>query len=210
MLNTIIMQNQRKTFGRNGVIALVLALILGGGVYTASHGPDQMLHLSRTIPTELSPERLTRNISATSRWPQWFYSLSEVTGELKKGSVLLLKIDPQKGLHKKFELKARVEEYEENDQKHILQLKIIQDSSERLTRLFDDLDWKIEILPHGTGSLIQGTVTAHTCHWKSRLFGQFAEKILLNQIFYPNLIQLSELRQPFSLDPAPHLPPSSI
>ncbi len=186
-------------------------------VYLAS-GPDRDLHFSREIPSQLEPARIDRNFSAMTRWPQWFFSLSEVQvlnsenvadktlpQVLKPGETLQLDIDPHKGKSKRFQIRAEVTKYSPGQS---LSLKILQDSSHRLTRLFDQIEWTLEIKPHGHGSLLRGTATAHTSHWRSRLLGYFAEKIIMNQIFYPDLIKLSELRQPFS-DLSPRVVPGS-
>ena len=165
-----------------------------------SQGPDINLSLTRQIPSDLDPARLERNISAVTRWPQWFYSLDTVklldSSTLKSGAHLELQIDSKKGKWKRFSLKAKVLEYTPGQ---ILRLQILDDSSKRLTRLFDSLEWTIELQPKAQGSWVKGTVSAHTRHWRSRFFGQVAEKILLNQVFYPNLVKLSELRQPFTV-----------
>jgi hypothetical protein len=132
----------------------------------------------------------------------------EPISPLQTGDILTLKIDPHKGKRKQFQLTAQVLNYVPD---RLVSLKITQDSSGRLTQLFDEVEWKIEIMPQSqdaSRSIIEGTVTAHTRHWRARFFGRIAEKILMNQIFYPNLIQLSEMRQPFSVDPAPHMPPT--
>ncbi len=165
-----------------------------------SKTPDFELQFTRVVPSTLPPERLERHISAISRWPQWFYSLTEVqmlppTSNLQKGSELLLKMKSRRG--DAFDLTARVAEYDPARQ---IKLDIIQDSSGRLTHAFDQLEWTIELQSHSQGSQIRGSARAHTCHWRTRLFGRMAEKILMHQIFYPNLEKLSELRQPFSLE----------
>lgn len=166
-------------------------------------GPNQELHFTREVKSKLDPTRLDRNLSSTTRWPQWFYSLSEVQSpgaplpKVEKGSILELQMDPKKGQSKKFKLTAEVTEYRPGE---LIQLKILDDSTGKLTRLFDTLEWKVEFLPNDQGSLIRGTAKAHTRHWRSRFFGRIAERILMNQVFYPNLIKLSELRQPFSVE----------
>jgi hypothetical protein len=182
-------------------------------------GPDFDIHFSRTVPSTLDADRIDRNISSTSRWTQWFYSLSEVSVKntdsslpptnFKEGSIVELKMNPRKGQHKKFQLKALVTEYTPGKK---LSLRLLEDSSNRLTQIFDRLEWKIEILPPAPGakmskkmgsqpqaSIIQGTAIAHTQHWRARLFGRLAEKILMNQVFLPNLVKLAELKQPFSV-----------
>jgi hypothetical protein len=180
-----------------------------------SRGPDFDLQFTREVPSSLDPNRIDRNLSSVSRWPQWFFSTAEVSLSqdqqaspnwlVKTGSQVQIKIDPKKGQRKKFEILGEVTEYEPSRK---LQLRIKDDSSGRLNKLFDDIYWNIEIRPrpasnsgkNSEGSLIKATITAHTKHWRSRLFGRLAEKILLNQIFYPNVLKLAELKQPFSVD----------
>ena len=186
----------------------VLALTLG--VLVLASGPDQTLDFDRVIPSSLAPERLGRYLATPTRWPRWFFTLSEVQNlnastDVQVGFRFVLKMDPRKGERRKFDLKVEVVRYEPNRR---LELRILEDSSGRLTRMFDSLLWTIEIEPLPTGSLLHGHSQVHTRSWKGRVFGQIARKILLNQTFYPNLMQLSELHQPFSLD-VPELPRSA-
>jgi hypothetical protein len=162
------------------------------------------LSFTRIVPSNLEPSRLERNISAPSRWPQWFHTLDAVKGPpFQVGSQVTLLIDPNKGSHKKFELVVQVIEHIPNSK---LVLRVINDSTGRLTRLFDRLDWIVELEPHGQGTLIKGTASAHTRSWRSRLIGRVAGKILLNQVYYPNIMKLAGLKQPFSTE----IPPQKL
>ncbi len=216
------MQNLKKP--RRAASLLVLGLVgsfFGSAGLFLSQGPDFDLVLDRRIPSKLSAEHLDRNLSSPSRWTQWFHSLSQVIGPntVEKGAQFTLKIDPKKGKRKQFDLQARVIDFIPG---RLLRLEITQDSSGRLTHLFDHLEWKIEIEPVESNrplrvrsgpppqSMIRGLGVAHTHHWRARLFGRLAEKIVMNQVFYPNLIQLADLQQPFAIDEAPHLPAGSL
>lgn len=188
------------------IAAIISAILLVDLIWTGI-GNNQTLQLVREIPSKLNSERLDRNISSLSRWPQWFYSLTEAKmvsphSKLKKGSQVQFQMDPKKGEKKKFILFAEVEEYKPGQ---ILKLKITDDSSGRLTRIFDWIEWTIQFDSTPEGTVIRGIATAHTKHWRSRLLGHIAEKILMNQIFYPNLLKLSELRWPFSVE-VPQIP----
>jgi hypothetical protein len=207
------MQNSKRSFKPLKLsILFILISVLGGSIYFANT-PDFELKLSREIHSELDASRIDRNLSATSRWPQWFNSLQSVEGQQKdpssltQGDILTLVIQSKKGLREPFRLTAEVIEY---TPEKLLHLKITDDSSGRTFKLFDQLDWKIQLIASKEGTLIQGLATAHTHHWKSRLFGRWSEKIIMNQLFYPNLIQLSTLRQPFSVNPVPHLAPNAL
>lgn len=197
-------KNSSKWFFRLGTASLGLMLLF---FYILANRPDMELHFQRVVPSDSNSERIMRFMSSVTRWPQWFYSLNQVrikpgkhSTEIEKGSIIVLDMDPHKGSKKRFQLTAEVTQYLPG---RSLGLKILQDSSGRLTRLFDHLEWNIEIRDQGKGSLISGTVIAHTHHWRSRLFGQIAEKILLNQTFYPDLVKLAELKHPFSTDVPP-------
>jgi hypothetical protein len=190
---------------------LILSLLTCVAVLISfAQGPDQVLSFSRMVPSSLDPERIDRNISAVTRWPQWFFSTAEVkildssnqavsseVQTIQDGSLLKIRIDPKKGERKKFELTAKVVNYLPGKK---LDLALVEDSTGRLTRLFDHLNWNIELIQTEKGTHIRETTTATTRHWKSRLFGRIAEKILLNQVSYPNILKLAELKQPFSVD----------
>ena len=163
--------------------------------------PDFDLQFSREIPSDLSSERLFRNISYVNRWPQWFYHLDGVEGihegaPLRPGSLLVMKMNPHKGINKPFDLSAEVIRYVPNNQ---LSLKILNDSTGRMSQLFESLEWNIELIENlkGSGSLIRGTSRARTRNWRSRFLGRISEKILMNQTFHPDLMKLSELRRPY-------------
>ncbi|MEO5969787.1 MAG: hypothetical protein ABIQ95_07640 [Bdellovibrionia bacterium] len=200
--------------------AILGTLILGMAI--GARSPDLDLYFARNIPTSLTPERLEKNISSVTRWPQWFFSLAKVTtldsptlrlaskqpGEathldsslIEKGSILKLEINSHRFLAKPFELIAEVMEYQPS---HTLHLNIINDSSGRLTRLFDRLEWRLDFEAKEGGAMIHAQEMAHTRHWKARFFGRIAERILMNQTFYPDIIKLSGLQHPFAIDDGP-------
>jgi hypothetical protein len=197
-----------------------LLVLLGASLLlmvSFAQGPDLQLQFVRQVPSDTSPAKLDRYVSSVTRWPQWFFSLALATiadhKPLEKGAIITFNIDPHKGAHRRFVMTAEVENYSPG---HTLELKILTDSSGRLTKLFDLVNWKIDFIPKSVekpgedGSYIRGTVTAHTHHWRARLFGRMAEKILMNQIFYPDLIKLSELTQPFSLEQTPQSAPGVL
>ena len=200
------MQTSKKSWRLVGLI--LFGVLVCEGVFL-SRSPDVTLTLDRRLRSSLTPDRIDRNVASPSRWTQWFYSLAQVVGpeSLQKGALLTLKIDPKKGQKKKFELQAEVIDYIPS---RLLHLKITDDSSGRITHLFDHLEWKLEIEPTEKGSILRGSAMAHTHHWRARFFGRMAEKILMNQVFYPNLIQLADLKQPYAIDEAPHLPAGSL
>jgi hypothetical protein len=203
------MQNRKKPsrIGKFLILGALIAPVIPC-VYFAT-GPDRELHFVREVYSNLDPQRLDRNLSAVNRWPQWFYSASTVRildeavapgATLKKGALIRFSMNQQKPARKRFELTAEVIDYAPAQR---LELKILKDSSGRLDRLFKSMVWKISVEPRNTGSLIHAEAVAQTRSWRSRLFGGISERILMNQTFYPDVLKLSELKQPFSLDVGP-------
>lgn len=179
-------------------------------IYLSSQ-PNFSLEMIREVNSVLSPERLENHIIALNRWPQWFHSLNDaffVQGSvLQKGSVIQLNIDPHKGPSKKFYLLAEVIDYIPFS---VLSLRITYDSSHRLTQLFQNLEWHLFSEKNSRGSILKGKVHAVTNNWRARLFGRMANHILLNQVFYFDVLSLSELNQPFSkMDLSPMVIPKN-
>lgn len=200
------MQNRKGSSRRfRRFLGISLGLMPLGLFISFATSPDFDLHFKREVPSRLSGARLDRNIASLGRWRQWFYHLDQVENinprlgmnadEFEKNSLLRLKIDPKKGERKKFELIMKVADYEPGKN---LRLELVEDSSGRLTRIFQQVRWAIHFEPSKEGTLIQAESQARTQHWKGRLFGKLSERIVMNQTFYPNLLKLSDLRQPYS------------
>lgn len=179
----------------------VVVLCLGAFVlYLAAvaQGPDRNLTLVRDVPSRAPVGVLAERVTDLKQWPSWFHYLDEAhalpdaKAPLQAGTDLKLRIDSHKTPWSGFELIARVEEYVPGSR---FRLRVLEDSSQKLTRLFENIEWAVEIQPAGTGSRVLGTATARTRNWRSRIFGALVEKILMHQIFYPDLIKLAEFTQ---------------
>ncbi len=143
-----------------------------------------------------SPQVSSLDVAATSPADETTHAdLSLV----QAGQLLQLDFDPNRGTSKKFFLWVQVVEWIPESK---LSFRVIKDSTGRLTHLLSDLRWEVTLEPKtgGTGTQITGHATAMTHHWRARFLGSFAEKILMHQVFYPNILKLAELEQPFSLD----------
>ena len=179
-----------------GLIVLVLGAITLWMVSLAQ-GPDRELVLFREFPSKVPITTVSAQVTDLKRWPEWFHALEEarvISGPSTSpqvGSVIKLSIDTHKTPWSHFELVTRVEEFVPGKK---FRLKVLEDSSGKLTTLFDRIEWMVEVEGEGSGSRIRGAATAHTSHWRSRVFGTLAEKILLHQIFYPNLLKLAEFK----------------
>jgi hypothetical protein len=185
--------------------SLVICLIGGTllAVAAIARGPDFDLEFHRELKTDATAEQVDAVLRDLKEWPRWFHSLAEarVVGQagsatptaVHAGEDLALDIDPHKGPGRRFTLFAHVDEYQPGKR---ISLHVTSDSQGKITRLFDELHWVVEVGQDSGGRLIQGEGTARTRHWRSRFFGRLADQILMNQIFYPDLFKLAKIDQP--------------
>ncbi len=196
--------------GQRGLWGGIFVLLLGSIVLylvSLSKSPNQELVFVREVPSTLSQIQIGKAIHELKYWPQWFFSLKEVKAVNSQGmdrpaeeqlswvgALLKFNMEPPGKSWKRFELYFEITDYRPGD--HIT-LTLHSDSTQRITRLFDHLEWKIELLPQNGGVLIRGTLKAHTAHWKSRIISQIAagsvQRVMLNQLFYPDLQKLAHL-----------------
>ena len=143
-----------------GIAGATMALFVGISA-ALSQGPDRDLTFVREVPVESTREQLDQALGALIQWPQWFYNVAEVQRVDLEGNVyplseqkplngahLLLKIDPKKGAHRKFEILTEVTKFEPGA---MLELLVIQDSKGKLSRMFDRLTWRVEVIPAQEG-----------------------------------------------------------
>lgn len=185
-----------------GILGLIAGAFLIGAIVIAS-GPNQDLSFKREIRSKRTLAELGQELGEISHWKNWFYLLDHVEAmsfgaqaaptppeTAQSGSFLKLFMDPKKGERKKFALSTKITEYEPN---HAIGWQILADSNGKLFKVFDSIFWKVELIPQSDQTvLIRGTEMAHTKSWRARIFGKIAERILMNQVFYPNLIQLAD------------------
>jgi hypothetical protein len=201
-----------------------LVLILGVTLTILSREPNRPVKFVREVPTSLSPEKVGLALHWILSWPQWHHMTTEArrldgsmrpyplaTQSAQTGALVEFVVEPREQKQRRFIIQAEIEDYVPNQK---LSLRLLSESSGKLQAQFQNLRWTIEIVsgtPHGApglgkqptenGTLIRGTLTAETRSWRSRLFSRVAERILLNQIFYPNLTALAELKEPQRFDP---------
>jgi hypothetical protein len=195
-------------------IALVI-LMVPVAIYlkTLADVPDFEFQFTRNIPSKLSPDYLDQVFTSLRIWPSWIHagqSAIRVDSEgvplpkseqvLLKNEFVRLKIDPKNGIARPFEITVQVMDYVP---KKRLELRVLSDSKNRLTKLFDSLQWVIELTPNGSGSWIRGQAIAHTHHWRARILGKLVPTILLNQVFYPDLLVMAEINKPEVVYPDP-------
>ena len=173
----------------------------------AANTPDRDLVFVRDVPTSLDAKILDQAMSTIANWPTWHHMLEEAKiidlrgleypakdQVLTRGELIKFKIENPQKQWKRFELVAELVEYEPRKKVH---LRLLKDSTNRITHLFSTLEWTVELMPNpsGQGTLIRGTAIAHTNHWRGRLFGIMAPRILMNQVFYPDLVKLGAVDQ---------------
>ena len=175
-------------------------------------GPERELSFRREIRSPSDVKTLGEAIHKLENWPGWFFSLaqaqaidlagrpfSQADQTVAPGEIIQLSIDPKKGPWKKFDVWVRVQQYVPNER---LTLVVQRDSKDKLVRLFSEIEWTVEIKPRPEGgAYVIGSGRAKTAHWRTRLLGALAEKIVMNQAYYPDLIALAGIRQPRAANP---------
>ena len=121
------------------------------------------------------------------------------------GALVRLEIQPHRGERRgSFELLLQITDYVPAK---LVSMRLASDNTGRISKLFDHLEWKIELLagtPDGRSpAAIRGTETAHTRNWRARLLAGLAERILMNQLFYPDVMALGQFTQPLPPNPFP-------
>lgn len=206
---------QSKTLRVYLVSAVAGALLIGACLIYLGSGADRDLHFTREVPTQLPIETLDQSIHSISNWPKWFHTLAKaervnlmdtplptVDQEAKTGALVMLNFDPGKGARKRFRLLVQVAEYVPRKS---ITLRLARDETTKIVRMVEGLEWKIEFKPGPSPgeTRIWGTATARTRSWRGRFFGNLSERILMNQLFYPDVMALGLFTQPVGPNPYP-------
>jgi len=189
---------------------LIAGLILSG-VFLAicsywAMSPDRDLYFNREVFSPLSIDTIGKKLDTLPSWHEWHHMAADVrldgSSVIQSGSTVILGIEPKGRKSRRFEITARVREYVPGKK---IALEFVSDSKSKISRLFDRLEWIVEVLPPDQASnpirsgqfnsLVRGRVVAHTANWRSRVFGRMAPRILLNQVFYPDLTILAGIQQ---------------
>jgi hypothetical protein len=197
--------------------AVFVAVFAAWVIYLGTR-PDFDLHFTRYVPSSATSKLLSLALDDLSQWPRWHYSLKSAqivddagnpTSEQKlfDGARLLLNIDPGKGPWKRVQILTRVLAYVPGD---FVRLGIVSDSKGKIAQLLEQLEWQINVLPappesedpkRRYKSAVRGTAKARTTSFRARVFGAVTEKIVMTQVFYPDLIKLAEIDSPESTSP---------
>jgi hypothetical protein len=185
----------------------------------AAQGENFEVRFSREVPSSLPPTQIQDAVESVLSWHQWHYITVEARmidirdavyadadQGLMEGARIRFIVEPKQMKHRRFQLIAAVERYVPGKE---LSLRLVKDSTGRITELFSELRWTLRFEPgtpqgapglkpaeKASGTLIIGELSGTTAHWRSRLFGRLSPRILMHQLFYPNLVALAELKQP--------------
>jgi hypothetical protein len=207
--------------------AALIVLVLGSSMFYMSsigNGPDHEVLFVREVPSKLDAGYLDQVFQQIPTWSQWFFaatSSNEINGmgnpypigdqKLVPHAIVQMNFNPHRGENSKFQLTYEVLDYVP---KKMLKLRVTRDSKNHLLKLFSDLEWTIELLPMSPESktnpkmaqfntMIRGTLTGHTATSKARIYSQLIPSVFLNQVFYPNLLVLTEINNPLAVVPYP-------
>jgi hypothetical protein len=207
--------------------AALVVLVLGSSLYYISsvgNGPDRDVTFVREVPSKLDIDYLDQVLRQIPKWSQWFYAATEsneMNGlgnpyplggqKLEPRALVQMEFNPHRGENAKFQLTYEVLDY---IPKKLLKIRVIKDSKNHLLKLFSTLEWTIELLPMSPeaktnpkmaqfNTMIRGTLTGHTATSRARIYSQLIPSVFLNQVFYPNLLVLTEINNPLAVVPYP-------
>jgi hypothetical protein len=173
-------------------------------------GPDRDLVFTREVPSEVPLETLDESLRRVPVWPKWHFDVHEsraIDGLGRpfawRDQMVLPGMDvrwtmmPKKRESRRYELQLYVVAYRP---RRLLQLRVMKDTTGRLTRLFEYLEWTVEIGERAPGTFVRGTLRARTANWRSRVMGGLAERVFLSQVLQADLFALAGLKRPVSSD----------
>ena len=169
------------------------------GFIFAAQREDFWLDWSREVPSKLSTAELGTALSDLKLWPVYHHSLKSATLlntlTLQTGSELRLNIEPLGKEWKRFELLTDPAEINPGKK---MKFHLKGDSKKKISTIFDDFEWEVaveeaspELKAKGFQSIVVGKARAHTNHWRGRLFGTISPRILMNQVYYVDLVKLA-------------------
>lgn len=208
--------------------AALVILVLGSSIFYISsigNGPDRDVTFVREVPSKLSIDYLDQVLQQIPKWNEWFFAATDsneisMLGDaypighqkLEPRALVRMSFNPHRGESSKFQLTYEVLEYVP---KKLLRIRVIRDTNNHLLKLFSNLEWTIELLPMTPemkatsakmaqfNTMIRGTLHAYTASSRARVYSQLIPSVFLNQVFYPNLLVLTEINNPLAVVPYP-------
>lgn len=166
---------------------------------TASHHAG-VLQMKRTVESKLPVETVLSDLHNIHSWTSWFHDGKNVTllthdqtptNLWEQAETLLVQIENPQKQWKRFDLTGKLIHADLDPTLPIqsVTIQINSDSSKKMTALFENIIWKIAVdRDHKT---ITGEVSATPIGTRGKILAWFTPKILLNQIFYPDIMKLS-------------------
>lgn len=170
------------------------AICLIAFIFYLGRSPDLDLYYERTIPCRLNLGDLNRSLGQISEWQKWNYHLLEAkpveksSSELKSGDLIELTFKDRRIPWKRIHWKIKVIQFKPQS---VLEVQLLEDSSLKITKLFEDFSWKIEIsraehlekTPEGqtAPTQIKVSLRAKTHAMRARFYGRLSKTAILNQ-----------------------------
>ncbi len=186
------------TMKRFLLILLLVCAAFASVLGFLAQGPDFEVTFERRVESELPLRTLSRSLFNVAHWPAWHHDATEAKASstpLQTGSLVSLQVDPRGQKWKRFELQIRLEQV--STEPLFLKARLESDSKGKISALFSDVRWTVEIQPEGLGSegreknTVTGQLKAHTRSARARILSRLAPRILLNQIFPVDLQKLA-------------------
>ena len=183
-------------------ILLAVAVLTGIGLSAKtllSRGPDFEIRFERQVPSRVPIDELRAKLASLEDWTAWHHQFRGITprsdgskdsSSAENGRRLIrVLVEPPKKQWKRFELDLAVT----RSTRDRIEVELLADSKGRIEKLFSSVGWTITLLPdpQGQGTLIRGEARARTTSAKARMLGRVAPRIVMNQLFYPDLEALA-------------------
>jgi hypothetical protein len=187
---------------------MLLAAGASGTYWGLGRGPDFQVAFEREVVSEVPAAQLEKALHGIHNWADWHFNTNRVTAlnllgqeyalahqTAMTGRLIRFEIEPPKKEWRRFMLHAVISDYFPGK---VLAVRLTQDSTGRLEKLFSNLQWTIELepRPEGGGTLIRGRLSGLTQSRRARILSRIAPRILMNQAFYPDLEKLARLEFP--------------
>lgn len=180
----------------------VFAVCFGIFVAILGRGPNYSVTWNREVPAKEPFPALTEALNDPKSWPVFHHALKTVTffdGEkpvasttaIKPGMTAHFAIEPKEKAWKRFDIRAEVLSPKPGES---FRFKLLEESTGKTTRLLDGFEWWVGVR-EGTPPVVFGGAEAGTKTGRSRFFGRFAPKILMNQLYQIDLVRLANLTE---------------
>jgi hypothetical protein len=167
---------------------ILITTFLIAMVIWESRGPDRILEFERSVIVPKSPENdpnqdwteIRDRVFNLKRWPEWHHEMVSSKQNPDQTITMHLKLKGFKNVYLTWEVIEWKPDYG-------FRLRLKQDSSEKLLKAFQWVETSVYLKKEDGGVKIIGSARAKTRSARIRFFSRFSERILMNQVFYPDL-----------------------